>query len=177
MYHRMSGKFSKCPGRQVETELLQNTVERVVDVPVAEMVKQLVKLPKTISEDEIQERIVEQTIETLAIFLVGKIFEVPSIQTQGKTQQGVNMHVQHVVDTVEVEKFIIEEKINQMTKHIDAPPLQFTEKVVDILVVAQRQIHADRNVQKTIQIPQLQHTDQVVDVPVVVSHRFHRCTS
>ena len=34
--------------------------------------------------------------------------------------------------------------------------------------MAQRQVHANRNVQKTIQIPQLQHTDQVVDVPVVV---------
>ena len=55
-----------------------------------------------------------------------------------------------------------------MTKHIDAPPLQFTEKVVDFPVVAQRQVHANRHVQKTIQIPQLQHTDQVVDVPVVV---------
>ena len=114
--------------------LLTDTVERVVDVPVPEMVEQLVKLPKTVCEDGLQERTMEQTvdilvprdveepakffkassldrvqqssaeqtIETLAFF-VGKIFEVPVIQTQRKTQQGVNAHVQHAVVTVEVE--------------------------------------------------------------------------
>ena len=61
-----------------------------------------------------------------------------------------------------------------MTKHLpvqktlEVSPLQFTEKVVDIPVVAQRQVHANRNAQKTIQISKLQHTDQVLDVPVVV---------
>ena len=68
----------------------------------------------------------EQTIETLAVPLAAKIFEVPVIQTQGKTQQGVNTHVQHVVDTVEVEKHITQEKINQMTKHT---PVQKTMEV------------------------------------------------
>ena len=36
----------------------------------------------------------------------------------------MNTHVQHVVDTVEVERHIIQEKINQMTKHIDVPRMQ-----------------------------------------------------
>ena len=76
------------------------------------------------------------------------------------------MYVQHVVDTVEVEKHI-QEKINQETKRIEVPP-QFIDKAVDIPVVAQRQAHMNQMVQKTIEISQLQHTDQV-DVPVVVS--------
>ena len=85
----------------------------------------------------------------------------------------MNTSVQHVVDAVEVEKHIINEKINQVTRHVEVPEiplvarLQFTDKVVDIPVVAQRQIHANRNVQKTIEIPQLQDADKVVDVPVL----------
>ena len=80
----------------------------------------------------------------------------------------MNTYVQHV-DTVEVEKHIIQEKINQETKRIEVPPLQFMDKAVDIPVVAQRQTtHMNQMVQKTIEISQLQHTDQVVDVPVVV---------
>ena len=43
-----------------------------------------------------------------------------------------------------------------MTRHVEVPPLQFTDKVVDIPVVALREIS------------QLQYVDQVVDVPVVV---------
>ena len=54
-----------------------------------------------------------------------------------------------------------------MTTHIDVPQLEFTDKVVDIPVVAQGQVHVNRNVQKTIEISQLQCTDDVVDVPVV----------
>ena len=92
------------------------------------------------------------------------IVEVLVIQMQGRTQQGVNTHVQHVVNAVEVEKseiieetvqrmkHIIQEKINQVTRHVETlllqivektfeiPELQFTDKVVDNPVVAQRQI-------------------------------------
>ena len=52
----------------------------------------------------------------------------------------------------------------QIVKKIfEVPELQFTDKVVDIPVVAHRQIHI-----KTMEIYQLQNTDQVVDVPVVL---------
>ena len=70
-----------------------------------------------------------------------------------------------------MEKHIIHEKINQVTRHVEipllqivkktvevpeVPPLQFTDKVDDIPVVAPRQIS------------QLQVDDKVVDVPVVL---------
>ena len=149
---------------------------------------------------------VEQTIEIPAISLAVKIVEVPVVQTQGKTQQVVNTHVQHVVNAVEAEmpkiiketlqrkRPIINEKINQETKHIEldkagdmlvgvqrqmsmaqtveetmkVQPLQFINKVVDVPVVAQRQIPiAVQTIQKTTDIPQLQCIDKVIDVPVV----------
>ena len=93
------------------------------------------------------------------------------------SSQGVNTHVQHVIDTVKVEKPeiikqtvlkpIIQEKINRVTKHVEVQLSQFTDKVVDIPVVVQRQIPiVVRTVQKTTDIPQLQCIDKVIDVPV-----------
>ena len=111
-------------------------------------------------------------------------------------------HVQHVVNTIEVEKPkiiketvqrkkpIIQEKINQVTKHVevpDVPPSQFTDKVIDKPVVAQRQIPQLQTVdkvdempvrvqrqipmvqavQKTMEIPQLQCVDEAIDDTVV----------
>ena len=98
------------------------------------------------------------------------------------------MCVQHVVNAVEVEKHIIQEKINQETKRIEISPLQFTDKVVHIPVVARREVsqlqYLDQVVDipvvlvvqaslvqvmaETAEIPQLQITDKVVDVPVVL---------
>ena len=76
--------------------------------------------------------------------LVQKIVEMPVTQTREEMQQVANKHVQHVVNAVEVEmpkiiketvhgeKPVSKEKMNQMTKHIDVPPLQFIDKAVDI---------------------------------------------
>ena len=104
---------------------LQCTAEQILDVLVPEMVKQLVEVPETVSQDRIQQRTVEQIVdasvpqaveelaEVLRVFsqdrnqqrtveqtipatsLAEMIVEVPVIQTQGRTQQGVNTHVQH----------------------------------------------------------------------------------
>ena len=108
-----------------------------------------------------------------------------------------NPQVQHVVNAVEEEmpktiketvqrkKPIIQEKINQETKHIEldkagdmlvgvqrqmsmAQTVEETMKVVDVPVVAQRQIPiVVQTIQKTTDIPQLQCIDKVIDVPVV----------
>ena len=150
----------------------------------------------------LQQWFLEQINETPDVSLAEKVFERPVIQTQ----QGVNTHAQHIVNTVDVErpeiikqtgqKPIIQEKINQVAKHVEMPVSQCTNKVVDIPVVAQRQIFTVQTVQtsieipqlpvvdvlvvlvvhaplvqvmaETAEIPQLQITDQVVHVPVVV---------
>ena len=66
-----------------------------------------------------------------------------------------------------VQKPIIQEKINQVTKHVEVQLSQFTDKVVDIPVVVQRQIPiVIRTVQKTTDIPQLPCIDKVMTVPV-----------
>ena len=143
-------------------------MEGIADIPVPQVVKELVKVSEVFFQDRVQLRFGGQIIETPAISLAEKIVEVPVIQTEERTQHGVNMCVQHVFYTVEMEKHVTQEKTKQETKRIEVPPLQFMDKAVDIPVVAQRQVHMNQMVQKTIEISQLQHTDQVVDVPVVV---------
>ena len=149
----------------LQDRIQQRTVEQIADVPVPQMLKELAEVFKSFRRDRIQQRIVEQTIP--AIPLAEKIVELPVIQTEEKIRQGVNTHAQHVVDTVEVQKPIIQEKINPVTKHLEDPLSQFTGKAMDIPVVAQRQISME-TVQKSIETPQLQYCDEVVDIPAVL---------
>ena len=165
----------------------QRTVEQIVDAPVPQAVEEPAEVSRVFSQDEIQQRVMEQDIETPAVSLVEKIVEMP---VTWKTQQGVNTHVQHVVNPVEVEKpeiieqkvqkSVIQGKINQVTKHAkvsrvcavkktaEIPQVQFLDKVDEIPVVAQRQIPVMvQTIQKTTDIPQLQCNDKVIDVPVV----------
>ena len=192
------------PKNSSQDRNLQGTVEQIPDDPVLEKAEQVVEVPKTVLQDRIQQRTVEQIVDARipqaveelaevfsqdtiqqrivvqtipAILLAEKIVELPVIQTEEKTQQGVNTHPQHVVSTVEVErpkiidetvqKPTIQEKINQVTKHIKIPQVQFLDEADDILVDVQRQIPMAQTVQKTAEILQLQFLDQVVDVPVV----------
>ena len=133
-----------------------------------------VEVSKVFSQNRVQQHFGGQIVEPPAISLAGKIVKVPVSETQEKTQQVANTHVQHAINTVKVEKPkiikqtmqkpVIQEKINQMTKHIDVPPLQFTEKIVDIPVVAQRQVHVHWKLQKTMEISHLQYIDDQVRV-------------
>ena len=170
----------------------QRIVEQIVDASVPQAVEELTEVFRVFSQDRIQQRTVEQTIP--ATSLAEMIVEVPVIQMQGRTQRGVNMHVQHVVNAVEVEKpeiieetvqrmkHIIQEKINQVIRHVEipllqivkktvevpeVPPSQCTDKVIDKPVVAQRKISTVQTVQTNIEIPQLQYCDEVIDVPAV----------
>ena len=153
------------------------------ETPVPQDVEKPVEFLKAFSQDRVQ------LLENPAIPLAEKIVELLVILTEEKTRQGVNAGVQHVVNAVEVEKYniieetvqkmkpIIQEKSNQETKRIKIPLLQFTDKVADIPLVAQRQICVNQEVQKTIEDLQLQYT-------LICSFRFparfrlvrHRCS-
>ena len=94
------------------------------------------------------------------------------------TQQVANTHVQHVVNTVELEmpkiiketvqrkRPIIQEKIDRVTKHIKIPQVQFRTKVDDMPVAAQRQAPTAQTGQKAMEVPPLQFTDKGNDIPV-----------
>ena len=112
-------ELPKTPSRD---RTLQCTVEQILDVLVSEMVRQSVGVAKTVSRNipqvveelvevskvlslnRVQQRLGEKTTETPAISFVEKIVEMLVTQTQEKTQQVTSTHVQHVVNTVKVEK-------------------------------------------------------------------------
>ena len=176
----MVTQLVEVPNTVAQDRIKQRTVEHISEIPVPQVVEELVEVFKVFPQDRIRQRLVVQTIDTPGISLAEKIVEGPVTQIQGKTQQGMKTHAQHVVNTVEVEKPkiieltvqrkkpIIQEKINQVTKHVEIPLSQFTDKVVDKPVVVQRQISTVLTVQKNIEIPQLQITDEVVEVPAVL---------
>ena len=156
----MVEQLVKLPKTVSENRIQELTVEHiVVDIPVQQVAEELVEVSKVFPMDRIQQRFVEQTNETLDVSLAEKVCERPVTQTQ----QVVNTSVQHVFNTVEAEKHI-----NQVTRHIEipmlqiikktvevpeVPPLQFTDKVADNPVVAQRQISMVLTVPKRIEIP------------------------
>ena len=153
----------------------QRTVEQIVDAPVPQAVEELAEVSKVFSQDRIQQRVVEQT--TPATSLAEMTVEVPVARTPEKAQQVANTLIQHDVDTVEVErpqiikqtwqKPIIQEKINQVTKHVEVPLVQFLHKVDEVPVGVQRQIPMVRAVQKTMEIPQWKCIDKMLDNPEV----------
>ena len=70
-------------------------------------------------------------------------------------------------ETVQRKKSIIQEKINQVTKHVEVPQVQFPNKVDEMPVGVQRQITMVQAIQKTMEIPQLQCVDEAIDGTVV----------
>ena len=102
-----------------------------MDDSVPEIQEELAETFKDISQDRDQQRVTEDVIEIPTVSFAEKIVEVPDNQTRGKMQQGVNSHIQHVVDSVDAEHHVILGKINQMTKHVDVPSLQTVEKTVE----------------------------------------------
>ena len=87
-----------------------------------------------------------QTTENLAVSSAVKIIEVPVIRTQEKTQQ------------LAKQKPLIQEKINQVTKHVEVPQVHCLRRVADMPVVVQRQVFM---VQKAVEVPQVQFLNNV----------------
>ena len=124
-------RLVEVPETVSQDRLQQRTVEEIIDAPVPQAEEELTEVFRVFSQDRTQERTVKQINPATA--LAEMIVVVPVIQTQGKTQQGMNTHAQHVVNTVEVEKPkiteltvqrkkpIIQEKINRVTKHVKIP--------------------------------------------------------
>ena len=153
----------------------QRTVEQIIDAPVPQAVEELAEVSKVSSKDGIQQRIVEQTIP--AIPLAEKIVEL--LFSDGRNDA---TRCEHACSTRrqrsrsgevrnhrgDRQKPIIQEKIDQGTKHFEIPKLQFTDKVVHVPVVAQKQISMNLTVQKNIEISQLQVDDKMVDVPAML---------
>ena len=133
----MVDQLVKLPKTVSENRIQERTVEHIVaDIPVLQVAEELVEVSKVFPEGRIEQRFAEQTIDTPALFLAENVVEMLVTQTQEKIQQVASTHVQHVASTDQVErrkiikqavqKAVIWEKINQMTKHL---PVQKTMEV------------------------------------------------
>ena len=72
-------RFQESSSVESRDRTLQSTVEQIHDDPVPEMVEQLVKLPKTVSQDEIQ------TVQTMEVPLLQFINKVIAALERGMT--------------------------------------------------------------------------------------------
>ena len=168
----MVTQLGEVPNTVSQDRIKQRTVEHISEIPVPQVVEELAEISKVFSLDGVQQRFGGQIIETPALSLDEKIVEMPVTQ---KTQQVANTHVQHVANTVEAEMLkIIEETvqrmkpINQETKRIEVPPLLFTDKAVDVPVVAQRQVSRVCVVKQTVEDPQFEIVQKTVENPETV---------
>ena len=125
-------------------------MELIADILVPQDMEELARFFKVSFLDRVQQSSVEQTIETPDITLGEKIVDGPVTQTQ----QVVNTRVQHVVPLLQI--------VKKTGEVLEVPLLKFNDKVVDIPVVAQKQISM------ILTVHQLQVDDKVVDFPVVV---------
>ena len=117
-------------GHSIQGRIQQRTLEQIVDTSIPQVVAEATK---DFSQNRVQQSSMEQTIANPAISLAEETVEMPVIRTKEKTPHVVNTHVQHVVNAVETEmpkiirlrkKPIINEKINQVTKHVEIPQTQ-----------------------------------------------------
>ena len=130
----------------------------VVDTPVPQVVEEPAEASKAPSQNRVQHSSMEQAIANPAISLAEKTVEMPDTRTQEKTQHVVNTHVQHAVNTVEAEKPIINETINQVTKHVEIPQLQIVdvprsqtqEETVEVIQPIPQDRMSDHVVQQTV---------------------------
>ena len=119
----------------------------------------------------------DRSLKTRQFHSLRRSLRYPSFRRKKRRRRGVNTHVQHVVNAVEVEKSEIieetvqrmkptmQEKINQDTKRIEIPPMQFMDKTIDIPVVAQKQVPQVHVVKKTVEDPQFENVQKTVENP------------
>ena len=101
------------PKTSSRDQSLQSTVEQSLDVPVPEMVRQLVEAPKTVPQDKIQQRTVEQIVDVPFPQAVEKLAEVFRVFSQDRIR--------------------IQQCDGEQT--IDTPATSLAEKIVEVPVV------------------------------------------
>ena len=84
---------------------LQRAAEQILDVPLPEMVTQLVEVPETVSPDRIQQRTVEQIVDAPVPQVVEELAEIFKVFSQDRIQQRA------VEQTIEIPAVSLDEKI------------------------------------------------------------------
>ena len=72
------------------------------------------------------------------------------------------------------EQLILKEYVDRMKvqKTMEVPQVQYIDKIVDVPVVAQRQVSTIQTVQRTVEVPQQRIHERLVEETIVM-HRPH----
>ena len=105
-------RVSDGPVVQVEHVPQSHVAEMTVEIPHLDVVK------KTVETSEIQQRNVEQIVDTPVLPVVEELAEASKVFSQDRVQQRFGESVEPP------------EKINQVTKHVEIPRWQIVEKTV-----------------------------------------------
>ena len=140
-----------------------------VSTPVPQVVEELAEASRVFSQDKVQQRFGKQTIETPAIPLE-KIVQMPVTRTYGKTQQVENTHVQHVVNTIKVEKFRNHQGNSAWRETRHPGENQPDDQAHRCSSRGAKRGASHSECMKT-EVPQVQHIDRIMDLPAGKRHQ------
>ena len=132
--------------KTIETQQLQ-CIDKVIDVPVV-LVAQVPQLLSDVQAPTMQ--VVEKTVEDPQLQIVVETAKTPETQMIQGTQTSESLGNAPVSEN---------------------PLVRFTDRVVDVPVVAQRQVPSAPRVQKIVETPKVQISDGHVDMPVVAQRQ------
>ena len=155
--------------KTIETQQLQ-CIDNVSDVPVVSVV------PAP------QVQVSEKTVEISQLQAAEKIVETRGTQTIQSTQTSEKLGTApvcqstqaEIVEAVEIGAIPHTESASSLfvaTPVSENPPVRFTDRVVDIPVMAQRHVPSAPRVQKIVEMSKVQFSDGHVDMPVVAQRQ------
>ena len=154
-------------GEKLTDEFLSMMARKMKDTDTE---KQLVEAFKVFFQDRVQQRIVEQITENLAV----------SLDEENTIEEIIDIPVPHVMEkTTEVVKLIPQERIQNRTMEqiihvpvlqetVEVPQIQFIDEAADVPVIVQRQVPIVQKMQKTVEASQVKSPDRVMYAPAIM---------
>ena len=131
--------------------------------PMVQTVQKTMRIPQQQCIDKVVD---DPVVHVPQVQIVGKIDEIPEIQTGVGTQTSESFGAAPVSQAAQVENVEAVE-IGALIPAESGPPMFVKAPVLEIPVVGQRQALNIQTEQKTIDVPQIQCLEPLVDVPVV----------
>ena len=138
----------------------ERTCEQIGNVPIPQVVEQIIEVPKISSQDGILQDAVEQIPDVPVPEMVQQLVNLPKTVSEDGIQQRTVERIadipvpQVVEELVEVFKLQIVEEIDEKT--VEVSQAQFLGKAVDTPVGMQRQVPMIQTVQKNMEVSPLQ---------------------
>ena len=134
-------------------------MEQTLDVTMPEMVKQLVEVPKIISQDRIQQRTVKQIVGIPVPQVVEEVVEVCKVSSQDRVQQRFGRQIIETPSISLAEK-IVEMPVTQTREETQQVANTHVQHIINTVRVEILKI-----IKKTVEGPQLQIVEKTAKTP------------